>query len=96
MLDFPGAVPPERAEWALASWLVFFLSVPLELLDPSKLSLARRAGRFHLHLGAHATVTVVSGILFCCMFSSLQKLSLENIINIHSNHGKPNGACLIG
>lgn len=94
-LNFTGAGPPESAEWALARRLVNVLSMPLQLLDPFKpsLRLAIRAGRFRLG-AAHTTVTVVSGILDCWMFSSSQRPSLGHI-NMHSNHGKPNGAYLV-
>jgi hypothetical protein len=96
-LNFTGAGPLESAEWALAPWLVYVLLMPLQLLDPSELSLA--TGEFHgrFHLGAHTTVTVVSGILdsWVTVFSSSQGLSLGQI-NMHSNHGKPNRACLAG
>jgi len=91
MLNFIGAGPLERAEWALAGWLVYVPSMPVELLDPSELCPA--TGMFHL--GAHTTVTVVSGILDSSMFSSSQRLSLGHM-NMHSNHGKHNRACLVG
>jgi hypothetical protein len=78
-LNFIGACPQESAELALARWLVYVLSMSLELLDPFKISLASCAGRFHFHLGAHTTVTVVSGILDNWTFSSSQRLSLGHI-----------------
>ena len=93
ILYFIGAGPLERAEWASASWPVYVLSMPLEFLDPSKLSVARCTGRFHLE--THATVTAVSGILGCWIFPSSQRLSLGRI-NMQSIHGQPDGACLVG
>jgi hypothetical protein len=73
---------------------VYVPSMPLELLHPSELSLA--TGRFHgrFHFGAHPTVTVVSGILGSWISGS-ERLSLGHI-NMHSNHGKPDGAYLVG
>lgn len=97
LLDFTGAVPTESAEWALARrWPVYFLLMPLELLDPPKLFRAKYAGKFRL--GAHtmpAVITVASKISDVCMLSSSQRLRVEHI-SIRSNHGKPNVAYLAG
>jgi hypothetical protein len=89
-LNFTRAGPLESAEWALKRWLVYVLLMSPELLDPSELSLATDM----FHLGAHTTVTVVSGISDWMFFSS-QRPGLGHI-NMHSNHGKPNRACLVG
>lgn len=93
ILNFTGAGPPVIAEWAFALWLVYVLSMALDLLGPCKHSLASFAGRFYL--GAHTTVAVVSGILGSRTFSGSQRLVLGHI-NMHSNHRKPVGACLAG
>jgi hypothetical protein len=46
-LDFIGASPCKTAERALASRLMYVLQVPLELLDPYKISIAICASRSH-------------------------------------------------
>jgi hypothetical protein len=89
ILNFTGAGPQESAEWALVRWIVHIPLMPLELLDPVKVSLASCAVRFLLGggflfgsrflLGAYTAITVVSGILDRWMFSSSQRLSLEYI-----------------
>jgi hypothetical protein len=75
-LDFAGAGPPKSAEWALALWIVFVLSMALELLGPFKPFLASCAGRPGFDLGAHTMpITVVSGTLgSVMMFSGSQRL----------------------
>lgn len=79
-LNFTGAGPPKSAEWALARWIVFVLSMAPELLGPFKPFLASCAGRLGFHLGAHTEpVTVVPGILGSVMFSGSQRLSLGHI-----------------
>ena len=78
-LNCTGAGPPVIAEWTLAGWLVYIISMPFELLDPYEpppVTICAGMSR----LGAHAMVAV--------------DLSLGHI-NIHSNHGMHNGACLV-
>lgn len=95
ILNFIGAGPQESAEWALARWPVYFLLMPLELLDPPKLFRAKCAGNFHLGKHTVPAPTVASGTSNCCMLSSSQRLRLEHV-SMHSNHGKPNVAYLVG
>lgn len=59
-LDDIGTRPSEIAERALASWLVFVLQVPLELLNPSKFSFAICTSRSAPHRRAvHVTAGTV-------------------------------------
>jgi hypothetical protein len=93
-LDFIGTRPCETAEWASASWLVYVPQVPLQLLGPYKVSIAVCTGRSH-PAARGSTFAGAPRALNGYTISCSTGLSLGHV-SLHSNHRKPDSACLVG